>query len=201
MDYDIIIIGAGTSAGFLLAFLDEQEAMRNLKILVLEKTKEPFRKILASGNGRCNFSNTNLMPDAYYSLSASEAWKTTAFAAVAALDLQKYFHAQGIPSCADEFGRLMPYTNSAKTIEQYIERYLGSSAVCLRTYADVREIRKDGHGFTVNYAENEETLSAQAPIVVCACGGSAYPQLGTDGSAFALLRKVGHTITPQCAGI
>ena len=201
MNYDIIVIGAGTSAGFLLTFLAEQETTRKLKILVLEKTKEPFRRIYGSGNGRCNFSNIDITDSSYYSISGSDTWKKNAFESASKLDLKQFFFNNGIPSYNDEFGRLMPYTNSAKTIVSFFERHLKSVAVEFNNYSKAVEILKNDNGFTVTYIHKKELISAQTHIVVYACGGSAYPQMGTDGLGFEILRKLGHTIIKQVAGI
>lgn len=201
MRYDIIVIGAGTSAGFLLAFLDERGDARRKKILLLEKSKEPFRKIYASGNGRCNFSNTKITESSYYSIEGSDAWKKSAFKSAAKLDLKQFFHGKGIPSYSDEFGRLMPYTNSAKTIGIFFERYINASSVELKCYSQAIAISKNDCGFTVKYKHDKEVVSLDTGAVVYACGGSAYPQMGTDGSGFELLSKMGHRIVKQTAGI
>jgi predicted Rossmann fold flavoprotein len=201
MQYDLIIIGAGTAAGFLLAFLGEGKAAHQRKILVLEKTREPFRKVYGSGNGRCNFSNTVITRDAYYSIAGSDAWQKSAFEAVVQLDLKQFFFTRGIPSYADAFGRLMPYTNTAKTIGQYFERQASRSSVELKNYAEAVAVEKNAAGFTVRYTQAKQPASASAPAVVYACGGSAYPSLGTDGSGFALLRALGHRIVPPAAAI
>lgn len=201
MNYDIVIIGGGTSAGFLLAFLNERETSRKPRVLLLEKTKEPFRKVYCSGNGRCNFSNTDIDESSYYSVAASDAWKKKAFEAVAQLDLQRYFLERGIPSCSDEFGRLMPYTNAAATVGSFFERQLKAANVTVKNWSEAVDVSKNGQGFAVRYKHAKETLHAQAAKVVYACGGSAYPQLGTDGSGFDILRKLGHTVTKQFPGI
>src|SRR3989339_998422 len=154
MNYDIVVIGAGTSTGFLLAFLNECEAARKLRVLVLEKTRGPFRKVYCSGNGRCNFSNTVISDSSYYSVSGSAVWKKAALAAALKLDLKQYFHAHGIPSYNDEFGRLMPYTNSAKTIGNYLERHLKSANVQFHAYAEAVDVVENDKGFVVKYVSN-----------------------------------------------
>ena len=201
MNFDIVVIGAGTSAGFLLAFLSEQNAGARPRVLVLEKNSEPFRKVYASGNGRCNFSNTALIESSYYSIEGTRDWQHRAFEAVAGLDLRQFLFERGIPSVSDEYGRLMPYTNAAKTIGQFLERYLRSADVTFCGEAEATAITQDAAGYTVTYTHARVVHTARAPAVVYACGGSAYPQVGTDGSGFALLRALGHTVTRQAAGI
>jgi len=201
MNYDVIIIGAGTSTGFLLAFLAEHKTAQILKILILEKTKEPFRKIYGTGNGRCNFSNIDMNAFSYYSIYGSEAWKKRAFQSASRLDVKDFFFNNGIPSYHDQFGRLMPYTNSARTIASFFNRFLKSNNVELKIHSEALDILKIDNGFKVIYKHSNELASARGKMVVYACGGSAYPQLGTDGMGFEILRKLGHTIINQVAGI
>lgn len=201
--YDIIIIGCGTSAGFFLVFLKSFGAIKKRKrILLLEKNKEPFKKIYASGNGRCNFSNINITPDNYYSFTAGEKWRNTVFDSVKKLDLKKYFLERGVPSNADEYGRLMPFTNSSKTIGAFFENNLAADNIEFKNYAKVSTIIKKSSGaYTVKWSSKAGHSSADSNVVVFSAGGSAYPQLGTDGSAFAILKEFGHTVTDQVAGI
>lgn len=201
MNFDVIVIGAGTSAGFLLAFLAEQNAGARPRVLVLDKNSQPFRKVYASGNGRCNFSNTVLNGSSYYSVAGIHDWQRRAFEAAAGLDLRQFLFDRGIPSVTDEYGRLMPYTNAAKTIGQFLERHLRSADVTFCGDAEATAIAQDAAGYTVTYTHAHSVRTARARAVVYAGGGSAYPQVGTDGSGFALLRALGHTVTPLAAGI
>jgi hypothetical protein len=95
----------------------------------------------------------------------------------------------------------MPYTNSSKTIGNYFERNLKADNIEFKNYAEAVEVLKNDKGFAVKYTKNKEIITAQTNIVIYACGGWAYEQLGTDGSGFEILRKLKHTITEQAAGI
>jgi len=203
--YDIAVIGSGSAAGFLLSFLKESRAFSKIKILVLEKNTKPFRKIDASGNGRCNFSNSHITKKEYFSFSGSNEWKEKAFEAVSGFDLDGYLSRLGVPSYSDEYGRLFPYTNSAKTISWFLEKGFDPEGVEARLGACVSaasKIKNEG-GFSISWRERESDCEhkAAADILVFAAGGAAYPQLGTDGSAFSILKGLGHSVTKIIPGI
>jgi len=203
--YDIAVIGSGSAAGFLLSFLKESRAFSKTKILVLEKNTKPFRKIDASGNGRCNFSNSHITKKEYLSFSASNEWKEKAFESMSGFGLAEYLSRLGIPSYSDEYGRLFPYTNSAKTISWFLEKGFNSDGCEVRLGAAVSTVSKikNGGGFSISWRERESDAGhkAAADILIFAAGGAAYPQLGTDGSAFSILKELGHSVTKISPGI
>ncbi|PIU41800.1 MAG: hypothetical protein COS99_03225 [Candidatus Omnitrophica bacterium CG07_land_8_20_14_0_80_42_15] len=200
--YSIIIIGCGASAGFFLSFLNACEALEKRNILVLEKTLRPFRKIHASGNGRCNYSNISMNEGDYISLAGSKAWQKEAFKRVSELDLKSYLFNNGIPSRHDEYGRLFPYTNSAKTIAFFLEQNLSSETVDTQFDTEVTVVtKKSNEPFVVEWKKEGRQGRAFSDIVIYAAGGSAYQELGTDGSSLLILKKLGHMIIPQIPGI
>lgn len=200
--YDVIIVGCGTAAGFFLSFL--KDSGKKAGILILERSPKIFRKLRASGNGRCNYSNLEMGEEQYYSFSASREWKQKAFLAAKKCNLQGYFYRSGIPSETDEYRRLFPYTNSAATIAEYFENALKSSGAELLLNAETTAVKKDlsSGGYRVDWAvDGKARASAGAGAVVFCAGGSAYPQYGTDGTALKLLKPLGHRIIEQVPGI
>lgn len=199
--YDIIVIGCGTSAGFFLSFL--RDSGKKPKILILEKSPKIFRKLRASGNGRCNYSNLDIGEEQFYSFSADGEWKRKVLHAAKKLNLQGYFYKNGIPSESDEYKRLFPYTNSAVTIAEYFENVLKASGAQLQLNSEVTSIKKDSAEYKIEWTDTSEKTSnsAAADIVIFAAGGSAYPQFGTDGSALKTLKTLGHTVISQIPGI
>jgi hypothetical protein len=203
--YKIVIIGCGTSAGFLLSFLADRPDDKKLGILILEKTSKVFRKLRASGNGRCNYSNLDITENQYYSSTATKEWRQKAVQYTNKLDLKKYFLKKGIPSTSDIYKRLFPHTNSAATITGYFEDVLEKSGAELILNSEVVDIKFDKISETYHVfwslSGNTTRQSVSAEKVVFAAGGAAYPQLGTDGTAFKLLKQLGHLITPLLPGI
>ncbi len=237
-EYDIAVIGAGTFTGFFASFY--ADAFKNAsrakntapRVIVIEKLSRPFKKIAASGNGRCNYSNSSIRESDYLQLENDEAFHSAALSSVRSLDIQRYLYDNLVFSRRDEYGRLFPYTNSAKTIVCFLENKLKNS--CFETLFDTSctgvkhmpakqpETSAGGeydHNFNrahkraSKYQTQEgfiiecenlktgRTLSINSKILIFACGGAAYPQLGTDGSAFGLIKKLGHSIPGPTPGI
>lgn len=202
--YDVVIIGCGTSAGFLLSFL-KASGRTKPSVLIIERKAKSFRKIRASGNGRCNYSNLDFSENRYFSFTADREWKRKAFESVLDLNLKDYFYHAGIPSRTDEYGRIFPFTNSAATIAEYFEDSIRAAGAELQPNSEVTLVTHDN--ITGKYrvewmnVADKSRVTAAAGTVIFAAGGSAHPQLGTDGSAFGLLKALGHKVTQQIPGI
>ncbi len=198
-NFDIVIIGAGACAGFFTAFMNAGGFSGKLRVLIIEKLSKPFKKIAASGNGRCNYSNENVSPRDYISIKPDRAFESVFFDKIKAFDFRGYLNDNLIYSRSDEYGRLFPFTNSAKTVIGFLEDNLLRSGfeTLFDTACRSVERLREGAGFKIK-CENLKTgekLSVESAALVFACGGAAYPQLGTDGSAFDIIKKTGHALT------
>jgi predicted Rossmann fold flavoprotein len=199
----MIVIGSGASAGFLASFLRDRRYGGS--ILFLEKNAQPFKKIMISGNGRCNYSNRIIVPESYHSLNGCASWQRSAFAHVAGLNLERYLFERGVPSHADEYDRLFPWTNSAKTIVAFFQKNieaLSAKVMCNAVVSALHPATESGE-YRVDWTsgKHKNKSTACSPVVVYAAGGAAYPQLGSDGTAFELLKNLKHTITPLLPAI
>ncbi|MCL2194757.1 MAG: aminoacetone oxidase family FAD-binding enzyme [Oscillospiraceae bacterium] len=185
MNYDVIIIGAGAS-GLAAAITAAQAGER---VLVLERMPRAGKKILATGNGRCNVSNRHAATHEYH----NQRFAAPALQAFGAGECEAFFHALGLALWEDAEGRLYPRSNTAASVLDALRfgaQRAGAEMLCNVT-ADT--LVRNGKGFAVNHH-----LRAQRVIV--AAGGCAAPAHGSDGSGFALLRGLGHTIiTPKPA--
>ncbi|OGM00867.1 MAG: hypothetical protein A2008_11360 [Candidatus Wallbacteria bacterium GWC2_49_35] len=205
LKYDIAIIGAGAFTGFFASFVNEAGAAGNAGIIAVEKLPRPFKKIAASGNGRCNYSNENFSAGDYISLEPDPTFERTAFDSLRTLDLKKFFGDHLVPSRVDEYGRLFPFTNSSKTIGEFFEHNLKQSGIetLCDTLCDEAVPASDGSGFSIgciNPKTGEQT-SIYSDILIFACGGAAYPQLGSGGASFELIKKFGHSVIGPVPGI
>ncbi|MFQ3675723.1 MAG: aminoacetone oxidase family FAD-binding enzyme [Endomicrobiia bacterium] len=201
--YDVIIIGCGTSCGFLISFLKEKKFVNFPKILIIEKNPVLFKKILATGNGRCNFSNLSFSKENYYSISADLSWREKVFNKILNLDLKKYFYDNGIFYSFDEYGRVFPYTKSSKTITNYFISNIKSSDVNLMLNTEVKKVLKikDGYKLLIYNKQNLKEDFVNTKVLIFACGGKAYPKFGTDGKCFEILKDLGHNCTKILCGI
>ncbi|OGR75520.1 MAG: hypothetical protein A2X32_13485 [Elusimicrobia bacterium GWC2_64_44] len=197
--YDIAVIGAGAS-GLAAAVA---AARAGAAVLVLEKNHVPGRKILSTGSGKCNFSNSAVTPAAYHPGPASFLKRT--FAALPPREVPAFFEELGLLWTADARGRLFPNSFRAQDVSGVLLNELGSRGVELRTLTEVSAVTPGKEGFTLEAfrvppqwdkkSARGERLQFSAGRVILAAGGAAYPQIGGTGGGYALLRALGHKIS------
>ena len=187
----IVILGGG-AAGLAAALAAAQAAPAGaVRITVLDRNPRCGKKLLATGNGRCNLDNTGIAPQHYF--TANPAALAPLLAAVNAAAPLEWFAALGLYTRTDEAGRIYPYSNQAADVLALLEGHLARLGVELRTGCTVNTLSQSRGGYTVLLDDAEgraQTLRADA--VICALGGSAGPQFGTDG--------FGPRFAAQCGG-
>jgi predicted Rossmann fold flavoprotein len=137
-------------------------------VLCLERNGEPGRKLLASGNGRCNLSNA--------SCEDADA-------------VLRFFRELGVLTRREAEGRIYPYSGQAATVRDALREEMARSGVCLRCDAPVKSVRRGEVCFELE-AESGELFRASA--LVLATGGKAGPQYGSFGDGYKFARAFGH---------
>ncbi|MDU1177833.1 MAG: aminoacetone oxidase family FAD-binding enzyme, partial [Peptoniphilus harei] len=179
---DIIIIGAGAS-GIVTAINAKNE---NNKVILLEKNDRIGKKLLATGNGRCNYTNMNLTGKNY---SSPDFVKRT-LEEFTNEDLINYFKILGLESTRDG-ERVYPISLKANSVLNILIYWLEKKGIEIKTNTQVKEIKKKKKGYEL--ITNDETLKAD--VVVAAFGGKAMPASGSDGVSFEILKKMGIRVT------
>lgn len=179
---DIIIIGAGAS-GIVTAINAKNE---NNKVILLEKNDRIGKKLLATGNGRCNYTNMNLTEKNY---SSPDFVKRT-LEEFTNEDLINYFKILGLESTRDG-ERVYPISLKANSVLNILIYWLEKKGIEIKTNTQVKEIKKKKKGYEL--ITNDETLKAD--VVVAAFGGKAMPASGSDGVSFEILKKMGIRVT------
>lgn len=179
---NIIIIGAGAS-GIVTAINAKNE---NNRVILLEKNDRIGKKLLATGNGRCNYTNMNLSEKNY---SSPDFVKRT-LEDFTNEDLINYFRILGLESTLDG-NRVYPISLKANSVLNILIYWLDKKGIEVKTNSQVKEIKKTKKGYEV--ITNEETL--RADVVVAAFGGKAMPASGSDGVSFEILKKMGIRVT------
>lgn len=193
--FDLAIIGGGASG--ITAAISAKRAGRTC--VLLEKTARPGRKILASGNGRCNLLNEDL-DESFYN-SASRPLVRSIFAKFDKSDIIAFFRSMGVYIEKDETGRYFPATNQAATVLKALEIELQRISAPIELNFEVEAIQSSGAGFTVAAGSGKKISCGS---VILTGGGKSYPALGSDGSAYKLARHFGHNIiepVPVCVSI
>lgn len=186
--YDIAIIGGGAAGA--LAALGARSIDRSLSILILEKEERRFRKIGASGNGRCNLLNECDIEGRYH--GSDPTFVRGALYRMTAADLRRYFASIGLLTLLDREGRVYPRSMQSRSVIRVLERALGHAGVMWRAPVTVTDVTS-GDDFILT-TEDGDVIRARS--VVIACGGPAAPNLGGSSSGLTLLRSLGHAIVP-----
>ncbi len=161
-----VIIGAGASG--LACAIRLKQNMPEWEVIVLERLEAPGRKILATGNGRCNITN-----------AAAENFN----------EVENFFRSLGLLIRLDESGRAYPYSEKAQTVVDVLLDSCAGLGIEIVTGCTVSEIDEKLTVYT-------DSGIFTADAVVTATGGKAQKALGSDGSGYDLLKALGHSITP-----
>ena len=182
----IIIIGAGAS-GMMAALTAAETPGR--RVVLLERQQRAGRKLLATGNGRCNLTNTGAALDNYHGESCGFA--APALEAFPPRAVLGFFHSLGLMTVEEYGGRVYPLSDSANSVLDVLRFHLEAKGVELKAAEPAREILREKQGFTV--VTDTERLHADKLIV--ACGGAAGAKLGGVSDGYELLKMLGHKRT------
>ncbi|MCR4576898.1 MAG: aminoacetone oxidase family FAD-binding enzyme [Clostridiales bacterium] len=181
MRTQILVIGGGASG--MTAAISAKTARPDADVTLLEALPRCGKKLLATGNGRCNLINRNTSPESYPSggAFASEALEK--------FDPARFFESLGIDTVFDGEGRGYPASFQASGVLDALRLALGERGVKLVCDCPVKSIAPRSGGFAVIVPEGEYS----ARRVILASGGSAGKGLGENAS-FRMLEKLGHHV-------
>ena len=181
----IAIIGGG-AAGMICAL---RLAAYGFGVEIFERGERLGRKLSATGNGQGNLTNLNLSADRYF--SDDPAAVEGALSRYGAGEFISFLETLGGIFLPDERGRVYPASRQASAITDLLRRELMRLGVEVRLGAYVEKLTCEKGGFIL-YAAGEQV---RADAVVLCTGGKAAENFGTDGSAFALAKSFGHSVT------
>lgn len=187
MHSDCIILGGGASGLAACAAL----ARSGMRITLIERLDRVGKKIMASGNGRCNLSNEDMAPS-YYGSAAS--FVAQMYEQTPPDEVLGFFRALGLMTSSED-GRIYPRTMMASSVLDVLRAACECENVTLITGKEAVSLTPSRRGgWSVQLSDGEGVF---APIVLCALGGCASPHLGTDGAGVRLLEKLGHSAGRQ----
>jgi len=180
------IIGGGASG--MAAALAAAEKPDNTVVL-FERQARVAKKLLATGNGRCNLSNLKVNIDHYHGEAPEFAAHVLNVYNVK--DTLSWFAHMGLLTVAEESGRVYPYSDQANSVVDVLRFGLDRPNITLKLGFEVYKVKKTDGGFIVE-SKNE---SVPCDCLIVACGGLAGTQLGGSMSGYQLLRSMGHRMT------
>lgn len=183
----IVIIGGGAS-GMTAAIAAKAQAPE-AEVRILEHKDMLGKKLLSTGNGRCNFTNERMEPQCFF--SDSPKCVEPVLRRFGTHDTLQFFEDLGIMAKSRN-GYYYPQPDQAGAVLHVFKMRLRTLGVGIDTNQHVREVRKVRSGFLIHTDEN----TYQADRVILACGGKAFAVSGSDGSGYSLAGSLGHSIVP-----
>lgn len=182
--WDVIIIGAGAS-GMMAAIT---AAGRGKSVLLLEQMDKPGKKLLATGNGKCNYTNAHMQAECFH---GDPVFVQHILDRFSHQDCVAFFRELGIYP-KEKNGYFYPNSEQAASVLQVLERELIRRKVTLLTGTCLKQIEQDSYSYICDtsagcyYGKN----------LILATGLLAAPKLGSNGSAFGAIKELGHRFMP-----
>jgi predicted Rossmann fold flavoprotein len=186
--YDVIVVGGGP-AGLMAA---GQAARCGSTTLLMEKNTAPGVKLLLTGKGRCNLSNTAPIDEALQHFNREGRFLTQCFYQFFTDDLRGFFHDLEIPTVVQRGGRVFPASENSRDVLGGLLRWVKESGVNLQLDTSAEAlIIKEGRMRGLSTSRGEYSCQR----LILATGGKSYPGTGSTGDGYSLASSAGHHIT------
>ena len=192
--YDIAVIGGG-AAGAMAAI---RAGALGRSVVLIERNDSIGKKILITGKGRCNITNTAPVDVFIKNFGRQGEFLRSAFFAFFNEDLVEFFRSVGLETKVERQGRVFPVTDSARSVVEALKKCLAGSGVEILYDARLSGIRKVGDYFHL-VLEGRDAVEAKK--VILATGGASYKATGSTGDSFAIAETLGHKVVPLSPGL
>lgn len=212
LKHKLLIIGAG-AAGLTAAIIAKDYG---IDVALLEGTDRVGKKILTTGNGRCNITNNTIdsilekhaellkenkrHPFVPYH-SGNDDFFMPVLRAFTVQDTLNFFAALGLPLIALEQGKMYPLSLQASSVLDIMRMAIDERGIPVYSNNKVTEIKPVKKGFRVTASTAEGTVNYECEKIIVCTGGKSAPATGSDGSGYALVKNLGHHITPTYPAI
>ncbi|WP_143318217.1 NAD(P)/FAD-dependent oxidoreductase [Clostridium sp. HBUAS56017] len=191
--HDIIVVGGGASG--IMAAIMAKDLGKN--VAIVESTDRIGKKILTTGNGRCNISNANFSYKNY--CSEDNDFFKYCIDNFSIEDTENFFLSLGLPLVRLENGKFYPQSLQASSVVDIFRLSLSEREIPLYINCKIKSIHKDKK-FVLS-TTNEDYPSLTCGKLILACGGKSAIKTGSDGSGYKLAKSLGHSIVEPLPGI
>ena len=186
MTTEIAVIGGGASG--LIAAITARKAGK--KVTILERKERILKKVLVTGNGRCNLTNARASISNYFGKNILLI--ENILNNFTPQNVMDFFYELGVICNEEERGKVYPLSGQASSVVDALRFEAEKLGIKIETEFYVRKIEKDGFKFKI-FSEDKRKIEANR--VILSTGGQSYPELGSNGSGFQLAKDFGHSIT------
>ena len=181
------VIGGGAS-GMMAAIT---AAHRGAEVTILEGGERVGKKLLSTGNGKCNLGNLEMSEQYFY--GSTPEWLRSALERFPTEETVRFFGKLGM-LVKNKGGYLYPASEQASTVLDVLRQEVKALGIRVVTAYKVNEIAPSQNGGQIRVSDGKTNYSFDR--VILACGGKAAPKTGSDGSGYRLARRLGHKIVP-----
>ncbi len=193
--WDVVVVGGGPS-GIMAA---GRAAERGRRVLLVERNRALGSKLLLSGKGRCNLTNTKETGPFIEEFGPSGKFLYNAFSRFFNKDLVAFFEKRGLALKAERGGRVFPVSDDAGDILKTLQVYLSEQGVIILRDTMVEDVMVASNSVTGVKSKSGRKIGASK--VVLATGGLSYPATGSTGKGHEISKKLGHAIVPPRAAL
>jgi predicted Rossmann fold flavoprotein len=187
--FDVAVIGGGP-AGMMAA---GRAAELGARVVLLEKNDKPGRKLLMTGNGRCNLTHAGLDTRGMVERYGKEGkFLFSPFTAFGVNEVMDFFARRGLPTKVEGDGRVFPVTDKALDVLSVLLGYMKEGGVKIKTGISVSGFERDGGRIRGVVIPDGEVAARN--FVICT-GGRSYPATGSTGDGYRWMTRLGHSIT------
>ncbi|MBU3190090.1 NAD(P)/FAD-dependent oxidoreductase [Clostridium bowmanii] len=185
MKHSLIIVGGG-AAGLTSALIAKD---LGIDVAIIEGSDRVGKKILTTGNGRCNISNTNINIDRYHSENPNFSKNTLdSFTINHTID---FFGNLGIPLVTLDGGKMFPMSLQASSVLDILRFSLEEKNIPVYINTKAKQIIKKNKCFKILTADD---ITYECEKLIIATGGKSSPKTGSDGSGYTLAKQLGHSV-------
>lgn len=179
----IVVIGGGAS-GVVSAIMAKND---HNEVIILEKNDKLLKKLLLTGNGRCNYLHDSYSVSDYHSQNKEYLEEFLCDKNIE--DVHYFFDSLGIVS-KNRNGYIYPFSNQASTVRDALEREVNRKGITVYYNSEVFSISKKKDQFFIHMSDRD----LYCDKLILATGGCAYPKTGSDGVGYSILEDMGHSI-------
>ena len=187
---EVVIIGGGPAG--MMAAIEIKRQNKDKEVLVIDRKDRILKKLLVTGNGRCNITNVKASIQNYFSTESEIGEIKEILDNFTYKDTIQFFEKLGIVCNEENRGKIYPLSGQASSVVDALRFEAEKLGIKFLTDFNVKKIEKDGFKFKI-LSENKEKITANK--ILLAAGGQSYKELGSDGSGFEIAKELGHKIT------
>ncbi len=192
--FGIAVIGGGPAG--IMAAIRAGEFKRN--VVLIERNDSLGKKLLMTGKGRCNLTNTAELDIFIEKFGRSGQFLRTAFFRFFNRELMDFFKANGLELKEERQGRVFPEDDKSVSVVRVLEKALEDVNVRVMRDSRLIEIKKEDGYFRLGFGAKGAVFSKK---VVVATGGASYKATGSTGDGYHIAKTLGHTFAPLKPGL